>query len=199
MNIVKKKVAIFSSGTGTNARNIIAVSNRLKGDMNNSFYEVKLILCNKPGAGVFKVAEEYNIPAILIDKENFFRGDSYLPLFQESEIDILVLAGFLWKIPSVLIHNFPKKIINIHPALLPKYGGKGMFGHHVHDAIIKAEEAESGITIHFVDEIYDHGQIILQATCTIVKAETSESLAEKIHELEYRHFPSAIELICNLE
>lgn len=218
MDTGKKRIAIFASGKGTNAANIIMSSpptlrrgdlqNRLK-ERNNILvkenledriegrnYDVCLTVCNKPGAGVLNIAKKNNIPSILIEKEKFFTGDGYMPEMKEYNIDLVVLAGFLWKIPLSLIHHYQKKIINIHPALLPKYGGRGMYGHHVHQAVINAGEKESGITIHFVDEVYDHGQIIMQATCPLMKDDTADTLAYRIHQLEYRHFPAAIELVC---
>lgn len=196
MNKEKKHIAIFASGTGTNAARIITPPAPKGGLLEEYPYIVKLIICNKPKAGVLKIAAENNIPYIIIDKEKFFKGDAYLPEIKKYEIDLLVLAGFLWKIPSALIEHYPKRIINIHPALLPKYGGKGMYGDNVHQAVINAGDTESGITIHFVDEIYDHGQIILQANCPVLMDDTQETLAQRIHQLEYRHFVGAIKLVC---
>ncbi|MEI9955658.1 MAG: phosphoribosylglycinamide formyltransferase [Ferruginibacter sp.] len=151
-----------------------------------------LVVCNKPGAGVLDIAAKAGIPSLLIEKEQFFKGDAYLPVLQKNNIDFIVLAGFLWKIPVALIKAYPKKIVNIHPALLPKYGGRGMFGHYVHEAVISNKEKESGITIHYVDEIYDHGAIIFQATCAISENDTAETLAQKIHVLEHAHYPKII-------
>lgn len=186
-NMETKNIAIFASGAGSNAQKII---DRFR---NSSFVNVALIICNKEGAGVKHIAENENIPFLLIDKERFFRGDSYLPELENKNISLIVLAGFLWKIPLALIKAFPQKIINIHPALLPKYGGKGMYGQHVHSAVIAAGEKESGISIHFVDEIYDHGKTIFQATCPIDENDNPESLAQKIHQLEHKHFPEVVE------
>lgn len=180
-------IAIFASGAGSNAQKII---DHFK---NSSGVRVSLIICNKPGAGVLNIAARENIPSLLIEKEKFFRGDAYLPELRSSGIDFIVLAGFLWKIPTQLIKEFPGKIINIHPALLPKYGGKGMYGHKVHEAVIAAGEKESGITIHYVDEIYDHGEIILQAKCEVLPGDTPDSLAQKIHALEHHHYPVVVE------
>ena len=179
-------ISIFASGAGSNAQKIInhfAASQNIK---------IALIVCNKPGAGVLQIAEQSGIPSILIEKERFFNGDNYLPELAKHKIDFIVLAGFLWKIPVSLIHTYPKKIINIHPALLPKYGGKGMYGSKVHEAVIAAGEIESGITIHNVDEVYDHGEIIFQATCEIVENDTAASLAQKIHVLEHENYPGVI-------
>lgn len=180
-------IAIFASGAGSNAQKIIDHFR------NSSRVKVSLIVCNKPGAGVLNIAAEENIPSILIEKEKFFRGDAYMPELKNNGIDFIVLAGFLWKIPLPLIKAFPGKIINIHPALLPKYGGKGMYGHKVHEAVIAAGEKESGITIHYVDEMYDHGEIILQAKCDVLPGDTPDLLAKKIHVLEHQHYPVIVE------
>lgn len=181
-----KHIAIFASGAGSNAQKII--------DYFKDFDEVKvsLIICNKPGAGVLNIAANENIPAILIEKEKFFRGNAYTDELKEKQVDFIVLAGFLWKIPDRLIKMYPGRIINIHPALLPKYGGRGMYGHHVHAAVIAAGEKESGITIHYVDEHYDNGDIIFQAKCPVFSHDTPDSLAQRIHQLEYEHFPKVI-------
>jgi phosphoribosylglycinamide formyltransferase 1 len=129
---------------------------------------------------------------MLIEKENFFRGDHYIPALKERGIGFIVLAGFLWKVPDALIRAYPNKIINIHPALLPKYGGKGMYGEKVHAAVIAAGDKESGISIHYVDELYDHGNVIFQANCNIIPGDTPETLAKKIHLLEHQHYPEVI-------
>jgi len=192
-----KRIAIFSSGTGSNAKKIIDHLESLK-DKAVSTAIVSLIVCNKPEAGVLKIAEENNIPALLIEKEKFFRGNAYIDELKAADIDFIVLAGFLWMIPIALVRSFHGKMINIHPALLPKYGGKGMYGNFVHEAVIANKEKESGITIHYVDEVYDHGQIILQATCLVEKDETPESLAKKVQVLEHRHFPAAVSLLATL-
>ena len=139
------------------------------------------------------IAAEEHIPVLLIEKEKFSSGNGYAEELKEKEIDMIVLAGFLWKIPAALIKAFPHRIINIHPALLPGYGGKGMYGLHVHQAVIDNKEKESGISIHYVDEIYDHGQVIFQAKCPILQHETAESLAQRIHKLEHEHYPRIIE------
>jgi len=192
-----KQIAIFSSGAGSNAKKIIDHLESLK-EKNISTAIVSLIVCNKPEAGVLKIAEENNIPVLLIEKEKFFRGNAYINELKAADIDFIVLAGFLWKIPVALIKAFHGKMINIHPALLPKYGGKGMYGNFVHEAVIANKEPESGITIHYVDEVYDHGQIILQATCLVSEDETPESLAKKVQVLEHRHFPPTVALLATL-
>jgi phosphoribosylglycinamide formyltransferase-1 len=192
-----KQIAIFSSGTGSNAKKIIDHLTSLK-EKDISPGIVSLIVCNKPGAGVLKIAEENKIPALLIEKEKFFRGNAYTDDLKGAGVDLIVLAGFLWKIPVALIKAFQGNMINIHPALLPKYGGKGMYGNFVHETVIANKEKESGITIHYVDEVYDHGQIILQATCLVSDDETPESLAKKVQLLEHRHFPPAVALLATL-
>lgn len=181
-----KRIAIFASGAGSNARQIIHY-------FRDSPVKVALIVCNKPGAGVLAIAQKENIPALLIEKERFFRGDGYVAELQNAGTDLVVLAGFLWKIPQTLIDAYPKRIINIHPALLPKYGGKGMYGAYVHQSVLSAGEVESGITIHYVDEHYDNGDIIFQTACPILEGDTPETLAQRIHQLEHLHYPGVIE------
>jgi formyltetrahydrofolate-dependent phosphoribosylglycinamide formyltransferase len=185
----KVRIAIFASGAGTNAQQII-------GHFNSSpDIRVALIVCNKNGAGVLSIAAEENIPSLLIRKETFFSTDHYIAELKKNKIDFIVLAGFLWKVPEQLIKAYPKKIINIHPALLPKYGGSGMYGHFVHEAVIRNKEKESGISIHYVDEQYDHGKVIFQAKCTIDENDTAETLSKKIHALEHANYPAVIEKI----
>ncbi len=179
-------IAIFASGAGSNARRIIEFF------AGSAEAKIALIVCNKPGAGVLGIASEKHIPVLLIERERFYRGDGYLPELSKYGIDMLVLAGFLWKVPETLIRAYPKKIVNIHPALLPAYGGKGMYGHHVHGAVLANGENQSGITIHYVDEHYDHGDIIYQATCAVEGNDSADSLAQKIHQLEYTHYPAVI-------
>lgn len=182
------KIALFASGAGTNAEKIIT---HLK---NHSSIQVALVVCNKPNAGVIQVAASHNVPVLMIEKERFFRGNAYVDeIKHRSGIDFIVLAGFLWKVPVALIEAYPNRIINIHPALLPKYGGKGMYGMHVHQAVIAAGEKESGITIHYVNEKFDEGEPIFQARCTVTGEDTPETLAQKIHKLEHHHFPTIVE------
>jgi len=185
--INKKNIAIFASGTGTNAANIIQHFSQ------KQMADIALIVCNNPQAGVLKIAESNNIPSLIIEKERFFRSDAYVPELKKAGIDFIVLAGFLWKMPPLLINTYRDNIINIHPALLPKFGGKGMYGSFVHEAVLSAKEKESGITIHFVDEFYDNGKTIFQITCPVYEDDTTETLAKRIHELEYTHFPKVIE------
>jgi phosphoribosylglycinamide formyltransferase-1 len=185
------QIAIFASGAGSNARQII------RHFRNHPVIRISLIVCNKPGAGVLQIAEEEKIPILMLEKESFFRGDGYVDAFRKAGIDFIVLAGFLWKIPDSLIKAYTGRIVNIHPALLPKFGGKGMYGAHVHEAVIAAGEKESGITIHYVDEYYDHGQPIFQSTVEIVPTDTPDTLATKIHQLEHKYYPIIIEEILN--
>jgi len=180
-------IAIFASGAGSNARKIIEFF-----ENKGLRIKVSLIVCNVPGAGVMEIAEEKGIPSLMINKSDF-TANGYVESLKNAGIDFLVLAGFLWKVPEVLVKAYPKAIINIHPALLPKYGGKGMYGTRVHEAVIEAGEKESGITIHWVNEHYDEGAIIFQAKCSIDANETADTLANKIHALEHAHFATTIE------
>ena len=182
-----KKIAIFASGNGTNAQKIV---DHFK---NSDQVNVACILYNKPNAGVKTIAEKENIETIFLEKDLFFRSDTYINQLKKIDIDLLVLAGFLWKIPDHFIKAFPGAIINIHPALLPDYGGKGMYGSRVHEAVLANKEAFSGITIHFVDEHYDNGDIIFQAKCPVLMDDTPETLAQRIHILEHANYPVIIE------
>lgn len=179
-------MVIFASGAGSNAQKIIDYFKE------KTTAEIVLIVSNNPKAGVIEIAAKENIPVLLIEK-NQFKESGYLEKIKKFDPDLIILAGFLWKIPRVLIQNFPHKIINIHPALLPAYGGKGMYGNAVHTAVVAAREKESGITIHFVDEKYDHGETIFQAKCSVSENENAESLAKKIHKLEHEYYPQTIE------
>jgi len=184
-----KNIAIFASGSGTNALNIC---NYFK---DSTSINVTTLVCNKPNAKVIERLQPFNIEAILINKKEFKQAEELVSQLRSSKIDLIVLAGFLWLIPGKLIKAFNGKIINLHPALLPKYGGIGMYGLNVHKAVLAANEKETGITIHYVNEVYDEGEIIFQVVLEIVGYETPESLAQKIHELEYEHFPKIIEEI----
>ncbi|MCH4822373.1 phosphoribosylglycinamide formyltransferase [Gramella lutea] len=183
----KKKIVIFASGSGTNAENII------KYFQNSDSTRVLAVFSNKKFAGALERAHKLNIKALHFDRDAFYKSNEILNLLKDMNPDLIVLAGFLWLFPSNIIKQFPDRIINIHPALLPKYGGKGMYGSKVHETIIAEKEKESGITIHYVNEKYDEGQTIFQATTTISENDTPETLAEKIHSLEYRHFPKVIQ------
>ncbi len=180
-------VAIFASGAGSNAKRII------EHFRNNERIKVALIVCNNPKAGVLQIAADNNIPVMLVNRKGFYESEACIQELKLHNIDLIVLAGFLWMIPGYLINAYPNRIINIHPALLPKYGGKGMYGENVHSAVIAANEKESGITIHYVDEHYDNGDIIFQATCTVLPTDTPDTLAERIHELEHTHYAKVIE------
>jgi phosphoribosylglycinamide formyltransferase-1 len=180
-------IAIFASGKGTNAQKII---DHFK---NSSTARIALVVSNKKGAGVLQIAEKENIPSLTIEKEKFFSDNSCVDELHEKKIDFIALAGFLWKIPEVLLSEYPKRIINIHPALLPKHGGPGMYGNKVHEAVLASEEKESGITIHYVDEHYDNGDIILQVKCAVFDDDTAESLANRIHALEHANYAVVIE------
>lgn len=182
------KVAIFASGSGTNAE---VMMKRWKSHSNIC---VELLICNKKEAGVIEKALAHQIKTYLIDKQDVESGE-LLQLLKKHEIDFIILAGYLWLIPNYLIEAYPNKIVNIHPALLPKFGGKGMYGDRVHKAVIDAKEKESGITIHYVNEHYDEGQILFQAHCTVNPNDTPETLAQKIHQLEHLHFAEQIEKI----
>jgi formyltetrahydrofolate-dependent phosphoribosylglycinamide formyltransferase len=183
----RARIAIFASGAGTNAQKIIDYFS------GSREIEVALVVCNKPGAGVIQIAKDHHIEVMMIGKETFYSGTACLQELIRHRIDWIVLAGFLWKIPDTMIHTYRNRIINIHPALLPKYGGKGMYGNRVHEAVLLAGDTESGISIHFADEVYDHGKIILQATCAIEPGDDVASLAAKIHRLEHEHYPRIIE------
>ena len=185
----KVQIAIFASGTGTNAQKIIDYFRT------HPTIKVALIVSNKPGSGVLSIGSQEGIPQIIIDKEKFFRGNAYVDELKSFGIDFIVLAGFLWKVPLPIISAWHKRIINIHPALLPKFGGKGLYGHHVHEAVINSREKESGITIHYVDEIYDHGDPIFQEKVIIEEGDTPDTLAKKIQVLEHLHFPRIIEKV----
>lgn len=187
-----KKIAIFASGSGTNAQNIATYFK------SHTEIEVALILSNRKDAFVLERARELGIPSVVFSREEFKNPEGILNLLKSKNIDLIVLAGFLWLIPRLLIKEYPQRIINIHPALLPKYGGKNMYGTKVHQAVIESGDKESGITIHFVDEIYDNGKIIFQVKCAISEEDTPITLAEKIHALEYRHFPEEIERLLEL-
>lgn len=182
-----KKIVIFASGSGTNAENII------KYFSNSDKARVTLILSNSSEAYVIKRAEALNIPTIVFDRNDFYSSGKVFDILISEGADLIVLAGFLWLVPSVIINHFKGRIINIHPALLPAFGGKGMYGHRVHEAVINSGAQESGITIHHVNDHYDEGDIIFQTRCDVLKSDTPDTLAAKIHTLEHRFFPEVIE------
>ena len=181
-------IIIFASGGGSNAAAII---DYFKG---NGKASVSLIVCNKPGAGVLNIAVREGIPFLLIDRDAF-NGSALIEQLKSHSPSLIVLAGFLWKIPAPLVSAFPAQIINIHPALLPAYGGKGMHGANVHQAVIDNKESESGITIHYVNEVYDSGNIIVQAHCSVRAGDTPVSLASRVLKLEHFYFPRTIEFL----
>jgi phosphoribosylglycinamide formyltransferase-1 len=180
------RVAIFASGSGSNAENI---AHYFKG---NKEVQIALILANKPDAYVLERANKLNIPSFVFTGKEFRASKVVLDKLKEKRIDFVVLAGFMLLVPKYLVNAFPNKIVNIHPALLPKYGGKGMYGDNVHQAVIANKESKSGISIHFVNEHYDEGNIIFQAETSISSTDTADDLATKIHALEYKHFPRVI-------
>ncbi len=183
---MKKNLAIFASGNGSNAENLIRFFK------NDAAAEVALVLSNNPNAYVLERAKTLGVPTFSFSREEFFKSDKVLLELKEYNIDWVILAGFLWLVPKNIIQAYPHHIINIHPALLPKFGGKGMYGDFVHKSVIEAGEQCSGITIHYVDEQYDEGKTIFQAQCPVEAHDTPEKLAARIHELEYLHFPEVI-------
>lgn len=186
MSSTKINIAVFASGAGSNARKILEYFQK-KNDV-----QIALIASSRKKAGVVQIAEEAGVPVLFLEKE-IFSTTGYIEELKQRKIDFVILAGFLWMVPKVLIRAYPDKIINIHPALLPAYGGKGMYGNAVHEAVIAARETESGITIHLVDEFYDNGRILFQDRCVVEKNDTADILAKKIHALEHKHFPTVIE------
>jgi phosphoribosylglycinamide formyltransferase-1 len=182
-----KNIAIFASGSGTNAENIIRYFS------NNKPAKVSLVLSNKREAYVLKRAEALGVKTVIFDRNDFYNSGRVLGILKEENVEFIVLAGFLWLVPRDILDHYAGRIVNIHPALLPKYGGKGMYGDKVHKAVIEAGDKKSGITIHYVNDEYDEGDIIFQASCTVDSDDTPDSLASKVHALEYRYFPQVIE------
>ena len=180
------KIALFASGSGSNAENIANYYSK------STVFEFPLIISNKADAYVHERAKKLQIPSFTFSREDFLAGDKIITFLKGYEIDYIVLAGFLLKIPNSLVEAYPNRIINIHPALLPKFGGKGMYGQHVHQAVADAGETESGITIHYVNGNYDEGNVIFQAKCPVLPTDTPDMIAEKVHALEYEHFPRII-------
>ena len=185
----KHKIAILVSGTGTNAINIIEYFEK------NSVADVVLVISNKTDALAVEKAQNKGVKTVVFNNESFKKNGAVLDYLMSQSIDFIVLAGFLMKIPNDIIHAYPNKIVNLHPSLLPKYGGKGMYGKYVHGAVIEAQESESGISIHFVNEEYDEGAIIFQAKVSVEKGDSVEVLAKKIQQLEHRFFPKVIEQV----
>ncbi len=183
MNVTK--IALFASGSGTNAENIIRYFS------GNEFITIDSLWSNKAGALALERAKNLNVDTFIFNRDQFYNTNEIVEKLKKRNVKLIVLAGFLWLIPSTLINNFT--IINIHPALLPKYGGKGMYGSNVHKAVVENGETESGISIHYVNEKFDEGELIFQANCKILPTDTPEDVANKVHQLEYRHFPKVIE------
>ncbi len=197
-----KHIAVFASGNGSNAQNLIEYFNGCKSAETSADCTskaantacVKILICNKPGAYVLTRAENLGVPSVVLTKEELTNSpEKLLEVLSYNKIDYIILAGYLLKIPQEVIALYPHRIINIHPSLLPSYGGKGMYGHHVHEAVVAAGEKESGITIHLVDEIFDNGRHLFQAKCTVEPTDTADYLAKKIHLLEKEHFPQVVE------
>lgn len=182
-----KRIAIFASGSGSNAE-AIAQHFADRADV-----QISLIMTNNPGAGVIQRARRLHIPVVIFDKKTFYESDRIVDLLVNQKTDLVVLAGFMMLIPETLVRAFPERMVNIHPALLPQHGGKGMYGHFVHEAVVAAGERQSGITIHFVNELYDEGRIIFQATCEVDSSDTPEDVARKVQALEHAHYPRVIE------
>lgn len=185
--IIKKRIAIFASGSGSNAQKIIEYFK------NHTLAEVTLILSNNPDAYVLQRADNFEIPTHVFNRKGFYQSDEVVKILQKLNIDLIVLAGFLWLVPQNLLEAFPGRIINIHPALLPNYGGKGMYGDHIHRAVLAAREKESGISIHFVNECFDEGEIIQQFRFKIDPNDQLENIRFKIQQLEHQHYPRVIE------
>lgn len=182
-----KNVAIFASGSGTNAENIARYFSK------SETVKVAVVLSNNKNVGVHARVNNLGIPSFVFSREEFVVGTPVLAKLAEYQTDLIVLAGFMNKISDALLKAYPGKIINIHPALLPKHGGKGMYGMHVHEAVVAAGDKESGITIHYINENYDEGDIIFQATCPVSPSDTPDEVATKVHALEYAHYPHVIE------
>ena len=187
--MTKTRMAIFASGGGSNARKIMEYFK------DSTVAEVALVVSNKKNAGVLDIAREHEIPTKLIERQSFYDSTELLEELSKRDIQFIVLAGFLWLVPAYLVRSFQGRILNIHPALLPKYGGKGMYGHHVHEAVKAAGELESGPTIHFVNEYYDEGDVVFQAKCTVSPDDTAEDIAQKVLALEHTHYPRIIEQV----
>jgi len=186
-----KRIVIFASGSGTNAENLIKFFH------NRENASVIQVLSNNPHAKVLDRCKKLNISALSFNKIAFTETDDVLQILKNSQPDLIILAGFLWKFPEKILVHFPNKVINIHPALLPKYGGKGMYGMHVHQAVVNNKENETGITIHYVNDRYDEGAIIFQAKCDVETSDTAEDIAEKIHGLEMKYFPEVVNSLLN--
>ena len=182
-----KRIAIFASGSGSNAQKII------EHFTDKSDIEVSLVLSNNNDAYVLERASTLNVPVYVFDRQIFYKSNQVHDILRDTGVDFIVLAGFLWLVPNNILRGWQGRIINIHPALLPKFGGKGMYGDKVHQAVIEAGEKETGISIHYVNEKYDEGEIIFQYRFNILAGDTPESIAERIHQLEHKHYPEVVE------
>lgn len=187
-----KRIALFASGSGSNAEKIVFYF------AGNTHVDLSLLLTNNPKAGVIdrfrggELAAAHHVPILLFDRLTFYETDRITQFLLQQRIDLIVLAGFMWLMPAGLVRAFPNRIINIHPALLPKFGGKGMYGHFVHEAVVAAGETESGITIHYVNEHYDEGQIIFQAGCPVLPTDTPDDVARHVQALEHAHYARVV-------
>jgi phosphoribosylglycinamide formyltransferase-1 len=188
-----KRIAIFASGSGSNAENIVKYFQKVPN------ITVVHVFSNNKNAYVLERMRHLGVLSTVFTRDDFYKSTKIVDLLIENQVDLVVLAGFLWLVPTHLIQAFPQRIINIHPALLPKYGGKGMYGHHVHEAVVKNGETQSGISIHLVNDRYDEGDILFQATCDLNAKDTPEMVAQKVHELEYIHFPKVIHEFLELD
>lgn len=186
-----KRVVIFASGSGSNAENLIKFFH------NSDNVSVIQVLTNNPHAKVLERCKKLNVSALSFNIIAFSKSNDILDILKNTQPDIIVLAGFLWKFPEFILKEFTNKVINIHPALLPKYGGKGMYGMNVHKAVVDNKESETGITIHYVNENYDEGAIIFQAKCSVLPTDSAEDVAKKIHLLEMEHFPLTVNKLLN--
>lgn len=184
---MSKNIAIFASGNGTNAENIIRYF------QNSELVNIELVLANKETAFVLERARSLNVPFAYMGKAEWTEGTAVLSLLEGRKIDFIVLAGFLARVPDCILHAYPNKIINIHPSLLPKFGGKGMYGDRVHEAVVAAGEAETGITIHYLNERFDEGEIVVQYKCPVLPQDTAADVAKKVHALEYEYYPKVID------
>jgi len=187
--LVMKRIAVLASGSGSNAENLVEYFR--KGDL----ARVTVILSNRKDAFVLERAQRLGVPYLHFSRDDFYSSDKVLRLLLELQVDLVVLAGFLWLVPPSIVASFERRIVNIHPALLPKFGGKGMFGMHVHEAVVQSRENETGITIHWVNSQYDEGDVIFQAKASVLSSDSADDVANKVHQLEYEHFPVVLERI----
>lgn len=187
--LVMKRIAVLASGSGSNAENLVEYFR--KGDL----ARVTVILSNRKDAFVLERAQRLGVPYLHFSRDDFYSSDKVLRLLLELQVDLVVLAGFLWLVPPSIVASFEHRIVNIHPALLPKFGGKGMFGMHVHEAVVQSRENETGITIHWVNSQYDEGDVIFQAKASVLSSDSADDVANKVHQLEYEHFPVVLERI----